>query len=324
MQNAKISLVIPVRDEAMTIEALFESIARQTLAPDEVIIVDGGSTDATVEILERQRLPATEIRVIRTDGATPGRGRNLGIEAARNEWIALTDAGIKLADDWLEQLWKKAGDPACGLVQGNYSPVTDTYFTKCAAVVYVPSFRQGNVRGPFIASSLVRKGAWADAGGFPDLRAAEDLIFLENIGKTRFSTETAPAAMIRWQLRPDLGSTFRKFVLYSKHNVLAGRHWDWHYGLLRQYALLLPFILLAVFHSVWWLAALPLWLLLRSLRRTLPHAEEYGRAWVLNPLNIAAIAGILLVVDAATFTGWVRAAATPKASGERTSAETDV
>ncbi|MBK7706931.1 MAG: hypothetical protein IPJ30_14500 [Acidobacteria bacterium] len=48
------------------------------------------------------------MKLIRTDGATPGKGRNIGIAASRNEWVALTDAGIRLEASWLEELSRKS------------------------------------------------------------------------------------------------------------------------------------------------------------------------------------------------------------------------
>ena len=120
MQTLKVSLVIPIRNAAASIEMLIESIGRQTLPPDEVVVVDGGSTDSTVEKVERLAAESTSIKLIKTEGATPGKGRNLGIDALSNEWVALTDAGIRLDENWLEEL-VKAADGA-DIVYGNYAP----------------------------------------------------------------------------------------------------------------------------------------------------------------------------------------------------------
>lgn len=305
MHDLKISLVIPVRDEAATIPTLLESIGRQTFLPDETVIVDGGSTDDTVALVDRLAQGRNDVRLVKTDGATPGRGRNLGIEAARNEWIALTDAGIKLEGDWLEMLAKAAAD--ADFVLGNYAPVIDSFFARCAALAYVPAQRTRGIRGKFIASSLIRKAIWEKAGKFPDLRAAEDLMFIENVERSGARVAYAPKAMVHWQLRPDIPSTFAKFVLYSNKNVLAGRQWDWHYGILKQYALLVPFLVFAFLHSWWWLIALPLWLAARTAKRILRFRYEYGIAKLLNPFQFIFTAFLILLIDTATFLGWLQA-----------------
>ena len=48
--DRRVSLVVPVRNEEGSLAALVESIRRQTRAPDEVVLVDGGSTDRTVAL----------------------------------------------------------------------------------------------------------------------------------------------------------------------------------------------------------------------------------------------------------------------------------
>ena len=319
MQTLKVSLVIPIRNEADSIEMLIESIGRQTLPPDEVVVVDGGSTDSTVEKVERLAAESTSIKLIKTEGATPGKGRNLGIDALSNEWVALTDAGIRLDENWLEEL-VKAADGA-DIVYGNYAPDLGEIFNaetrrrgdasglfqKCAALAYVPPQRAEGIRGKFIASSLINKKVWEAVGGFPDWRAAEDLMFMERADALGFRAAIAPKALVYWSLRPDLASTFQKFVLYSKHNVWAGRQWDWHYGVLKQYLVLVPFLLLAAFHSWWWLLAMPLWLFARTAKRTFMHRYEYGVSPLFNPMVVFGVGLLVLVIDAATFVGWAQA-----------------
>lgn len=307
-----ISLVVPIRDEEESIENLIESIYRQTLQPDEVVLVDGGSTDRTVEIVERIAAGNKTVKLIKTDGATPGKGRNIGIENAQNEWIALTDAGIRLEADWLEMLAAEihhndGEEMGTDIVFGNYSPVLNTVFEKCAAICYVPPQRATGIRGEFIASCLLNKKVWEAVGGFPDLRAAEDLMFMDEVEKQGFKTLIALKAMVFWSLRPDLSSTFSKFVLYSKHNVWAGRQWDWHYGVLKQYLLLIPFLILAVVLSVWWLLAIPLWLLARTAKRIWAHRYEFGLGTLFNPMIVIGTAVLVLVIDMATFAGWIAA-----------------
>ena len=204
----KVSLVVPVRDEADSILVFLESIVAQTRLPDEIVFVDGGSLDRTPEIIEswyKRHLPGNQVKVIRAGQATPGKGRNLGIREAGYDWIALTDAGIRLQSDWMAELTATAErNPAAEIIYGNYEPVTSTFFTRCASLVYVPLKRQtpaGSVRGPSTASMLLRRKVWEDAGGFPDLRAAEDLIFFRKVSSLGCMTAWSPTATVWWYLR---------------------------------------------------------------------------------------------------------------------------
>src|SRR5437588_8009317 len=97
------ALIVTVLDEEESIDVLLESIAAQTRPADEVVVVDGGSHDATVARVQawRARLP---LQLIDAPGANIDRGRNLAVQATSADLVAVTDAGVRLAPDWLEQL----------------------------------------------------------------------------------------------------------------------------------------------------------------------------------------------------------------------------
>lgn len=94
-----VSLVIPVRNEEQSLPSLIESIKQQTFEPAEIIIVDGGSVDGTVRVAKEIAGRDPRFRVVEAGPATPERGRNVGVAAARYDWIAFTDAGIRLEPD---------------------------------------------------------------------------------------------------------------------------------------------------------------------------------------------------------------------------------
>lgn len=307
----RLSLVIPVRNEEESLPALIEGIRRQTHAPAEVIIVNGGSTDRTLELARRLTEGDERFRVLDAGQGTPGRNRNVGAEAATYEWVAFTDAGTRPEPDWLERLADEAArDAATEVVYGNYEPLENTFFERSAALAYPPPKvlrAGGRMRGPSTASMMLRREVWQKVGGFPDMRAAEDLVFMGRVESGGFKIAWAPRATVWWQLQPDLARTFRKFVLYSKHNVWAGRQWDWHYGVARQYAFAALFVLLAVVHSPWWLLGVPVWLGARVFRSVWRRREGRGLLWALNPARFVGVGVILLTIDAATFVGWIQA-----------------
>jgi glycosyltransferase involved in cell wall biosynthesis len=310
-ERPRVSLVVPVRDEGAGLPALLGYIRAQTRRPDEIVFADAGSRDRTGELLRGAAASDPSIRVVEAGEGTPGRARNAAISAARNEWIALTDAGIRLEPDWLERLVAVAErDPSVEVVYGNFEIAADTFFERCAALAYPPVKVErpgGRMRAPSIASALMRRDVWRQVGGFPDLRAAEDLIFMEGIERRGFSVAWEPRATVWWELRPDLASTFKKFVLYSRHNVWAGRARHWHHGVARQYALVSVFLLLAALHSAWWLAGVALWIAARTFRSVWRRREGRPLSWALSPAQFAGVAAIILTIDLATFVGWAQA-----------------
>lgn len=306
MQN--LALIIPLKNEEASIDSLIASIRNQSLQPSEIILVDGGSTDQTLTRLRKLFTGDAHAKIIEAGPAMPGKGRNIGAASTECEWIAYTDGGIRLDKFWLEKLVTKAmDDPATGIVYGNFSPETHSFFAKCAAIAYVPPARPGSIRANFIASCLLKKDVWMKAGGFPDWRAAEDLIFMENVKKSGAVSATAPDALVYWQLRPDIISTFKRFDLYSKYNVWAGRQAFWHYGVARQYLVAAVAALLAIFYSPFWLLALPLWMAVRVFKRVIAHRHEFKGSTLLNPGLWLMVMVILLTIDLATFTGWLKA-----------------
>src|SRR5215210_673154 len=117
----KVSIVVPVRNEEASIRELLDSLLAQTRPPDEIVITDGGSTDATPQIIEEYIRDGAPVRLVRAGPALPGRGRNLGAAQATHEWLGFTDAGIRLANNWLEALVTKAGeDDSVDVVYGSW------------------------------------------------------------------------------------------------------------------------------------------------------------------------------------------------------------
>src|SRR5713101_4463910 len=134
----KISVIIPARNEEDSIRALLDSLLSQTLKPAEIIVTDGGSTDATPEIISEYVNGGAPVRLLREAAALPGRGRNLAAAQAANDWLAFIDAGITPEPTWLELLAERTKSPSeIDVVYGSYEPVSDTLFKRCSAIAYV-------------------------------------------------------------------------------------------------------------------------------------------------------------------------------------------
>jgi glycosyltransferase involved in cell wall biosynthesis len=307
----EVTLVVPVLNEETSLPRLLASIQSQTFPPAEIIFVDAGSADSTQTIIQHAARSDARIRLLVDSGATPGRGRNTGIAAAANDWIALTDAGIELASTWLEELVAaEKRKPDAGVVYGRFDPRIDSALAGYLALTYVPPVRTvegGRMRDRSIASSLVRREVWEAAGRFPDLRAAEDRIFMERLQQMNVPTAWAPAACITWELPPTLGKVFRRFESYSMHNVIAGRQKDWHHGLAKIYLGALGIAAAAYFvHLGFWLL-LVLLALARGVKSIVQRRDHHDILWCLRPDRIIAVCFLLLWIDLAAFTGWIHA-----------------
>ena len=311
----KVSVIVPVRDEEDSIRELLDSLLAQTRSPDEIVITDGGSVDATPQIIENYRLKGAPVKLIRAGAALPGRGRNLAAAQARFEWLAFTDGGIRLAKDWLETLVAKAAhDESADIVYGSVEPVTDTFFTECAAIAYVPPPKpQEDViaRPRFIASSLLRREAWARVKGFPEnLRSAEDLIFMDRLEKAGYRAVFEPRALVYWRLRSTLQSTFTRFLVYSLNNIRAGLFNQWQARILFRYAMLLViFVATLIVEPSWVWLAFALWIVMLVARAVVSiwrNRKCYPGSFIRNVRRALMVIAILAVLDAAAIIGWMQ------------------
>lgn len=215
MSIAKISLVITVFNEAETIKSLLDSLFEQSLPPSEIIVVDAGSTDGTLEIL--RQYPITLLVCDR--GTNRSTGRNLGIKAAQNEIIAITDAGCILDKHWLERLTKPFKDKTVLSVAGYYQPKIDTVFQYYASlfVCVMPDKFNPKTYLPSSRSLAFRKGV----AEYPaNLNYCEDLVFAQKL-KAKGKMATAPKAIVFWRQAAGFSRFFRQLYHYAQGDIQA-------------------------------------------------------------------------------------------------------
>jgi glycosyltransferase involved in cell wall biosynthesis len=308
----EISVVIPVRNEEDSVRALIDGLLGQTLLPHEIVITDGGSIDATREIIEEYIGRGAPVKLIREQDSLPGRARNVGVEHARCEWIAFTDAGTTPERDWLAALAGKVGDGSkVDVVYGSFAPIVDTFFKECAAMAYLPPAVE--IEGAFtsvksIASALMRRKVWSAAGGFPEqLRSAEDLLFMQRIETEGFHELRAPEAMVHWNIQPTLWRTFKRFVTYSRNNIRAGLWRHWQATIFVYYSLLViitvPVVLLGARWLVVPLGAWVVLLLARAVKALARNRRVYPAGVGRNLLRLFMLIPILASLDLAAFIG---------------------
>lgn len=121
-ENTLISVVVVVKNGESTLKECLNSIFRQNYSSVnfEVIVVDGGSTDRTVSIV--QQYP---VRLIVDKGGTIAHGRNLGIQASSGEYVAFTDSDCTVEKDWLTSLIVELQNNADVIAVGGPNLVSD-------------------------------------------------------------------------------------------------------------------------------------------------------------------------------------------------------
>src|SRR4051794_5879531 len=107
MNAIRVSVIVPVFNSGTTAEALIESLCAQTLPAGEweAIFVDDGSSDETPDLIETRIAALPNMRLIReAPSGWPGRPRNVGLDAARGEYVFFSDDDDTLGPEALERL----------------------------------------------------------------------------------------------------------------------------------------------------------------------------------------------------------------------------
>jgi len=299
--HQRVSVVVPVRNEEKSLARLVESLLGQSHKPDEIVLVDGGSVDNTVRIAKNyvQR----GVRVLEIGPAYPGRGRNEGIKAARNDWIALIDAGCVANKEWLENLVLAMSDKDAEIVFGLFTPRIENEWDVAQALAFVGPFSGDGCRPWFTASCLLHRSVWEEVGGFPEhLRAAEDLVFFERIRSAGVMVARCAKADVRWSLARNIGGVFRRLRLYSAHHLAAGMWRTWH---LRVFAMDLVALFMAIGAILWPPAAALLMIAVtaRVLRSAYERRLNITDGQTFRPDRLLRVAVLLFVSDLAAWVG---------------------
>jgi glycosyltransferase involved in cell wall biosynthesis len=117
VSSPAVSVVIPSFNRSSTLPRALESVRAQTLRPNEVIVVDDGSTDDTPVWVEHD---FPDVTYIRQPNAGVSAARNRGVEAATSDWIAFLDSDDEWKPEKLErQMAALVGNPAYPLCHTN-------------------------------------------------------------------------------------------------------------------------------------------------------------------------------------------------------------
>ncbi len=173
-----VSAVVPAFNAEATIRATLDSILAQTFAGLEVIVVDDGSTDATVDVVRQIEDP--RVRLVEQPNGGAAAARNLGIHHARGDWVAFLDSD----DLWLphklerqlEELEASGMDAAQSSVVFVDEDLTPLGVRRCApstdALMDFLSFRNMPAA---METLIVRRRLLEDLGGF-----SAELVILED------------------------------------------------------------------------------------------------------------------------------------------------
>ena len=183
-----ISVIIPIFNSTTTIFKCLEALRSQILKPDEIIIVDDGSTDGLEYKITVYKKKFKTCRLVFFKQCHKGaaEARNLGARKAKSEILAFIDSDCIPGRNWLKNIHFVFENPKVGAVGGSYSSGIDNGFWQRFS--YEELYFRRKRRGRFVSTLLsnnmaCRKDCFWDVGGFPKYSVCEDMLLSYRISR---------------------------------------------------------------------------------------------------------------------------------------------
>lgn len=199
MESPRASIIVRCYNEAEHIAKLLHGIEEQTMQDCEVVLVDSGSTDGTVEIAENWGID--EIVYIDPEEFSFGRALNYGCEAASGEFCVIVSAHVyPRRDDWLERLLEKfENDEELALVYGKQRGNHVTTFSENQ--IFEQWFPENDIDHqdhPFCnnANAAIRRDLWEEFPYDEDLTGLEDIDWAKRVREAGYEISYASDAEI--------------------------------------------------------------------------------------------------------------------------------
>ncbi len=118
--KVKVSVIMPSLNVAPYMEECLQSVRNQTLHEIEILCIDAGSTDGTIDLIKKHASQDSRIRMVYSPIKSYGYQVNRGIEEANGEYVAIIETDDYITTDMLETLYHSASENDLDYVKGNY------------------------------------------------------------------------------------------------------------------------------------------------------------------------------------------------------------
>ena len=229
---------MPGRNEEAAVDATMRALMASTRIPDEIIVADGRSTDATRGRLSAWQRPDVPLTVIDNPGLFCGAGRQAAFEASRAEILIAFDFGNLPDPGYLEAMARPLEeDPSIDFVAGIFRPLVESPFEEAvAAIAFHERFLFDRLdlgdllakRPPpsrnFPGTAVAwRRSAWQQSGGMPVwLPTYEDVTFSRKLVADGARLGEQTQAFLWHHMRGDLPSFRRMCFNYARGRALTG------------------------------------------------------------------------------------------------------
>ena len=208
-----VSIIVPAYNETPVIQRALESLLALDYPQYEVVVVDDGSSDATLDVAARWegRHGGVEIRVLTKSQGGKASALNLGIGRAAHPFVLCMDADSWLEPDTLRHAMPHFEDRTVGAVAGNVKVANRTsWLTRLQALEYIEGLNMPRRAQGFLAAvnivpgplGVFRREALTDVGGYDTDTFAEDADLTLKLVSAGWKVVYEPGA-VAWTSAPD-------------------------------------------------------------------------------------------------------------------------
>lgn len=170
------SVVIRAFNEEKHLGKLLNGLRCQTIRPNQIILVDSGSTDNTIAIAKKE---GVQVVSIQPEVFSFGRSLNIGVSETTSEYIVICSAHVfPVYPDWIEKLLTPFADPKIVLTYGKQRGADTSHFSEQQIFLHwYPEQTDLHQAHPFCnnANAAIRKTLWDSHPYHENLPALEDL-----------------------------------------------------------------------------------------------------------------------------------------------------
>lgn len=243
-----VSIIVPMYNEERYVQQFVQCMISQDYPPDrlEVLLVDGGSSDGTLEIARQVAQQHGHFRLLHNPGRTQPCGVNTGVMEARGQYVSRADVHVGYPPDYIRACITAMQSYDVGCVGGviNTQPGDDSHVARAIAIVQSHPFGVGNSY-----DRISTKARIVDAVAFPTCRRElferiglyhellprhEDVEFYSRIRRAGGKLMVLPSIRTTYYSRPTIGGLLKQawqngyetaLAWLVNHDCANARHW---------------------------------------------------------------------------------------------------
>ena len=309
----KVSVIITILNEEENIKIFLDSLLIQTSQPYEVIIVDGGSKDKTLKVIDHfkkaHKIPFSLL--ILSKKGNRSIGRNEGVGRAKCDIIAFTDAGCVLDKNWLKEIQKPFTEEEVDVVAGYYRADAQTIFQKCLVpyVLVMPDKIDPNNFLPATRSMAIRKKIFIKMGGFDERYSHnEDYVFARKLKVQKKKIVFARAAIVNWIPRNNFTEAFIMFKRFACGDMEAGilrkKVIFLFFRYLFGFCLILAIISTSKYYLTWLVISLLIFYLFWSIYKNFKYIKKIQAFYLLPSIQLTTDVAVMIGTIKGFFKKW--------------------